>query len=418
MARIERDHAPLPASTTNYWLEGEFNFAGAASVWPRGDLSGGRPKIFLTVMGENQKVRSSGRIRFSEAVPMVLDSWNIPTNLIDGDLSSLTAVRGVSHWLSGWNQFETNPPPNQLFVWAVSGVPMETYFAAPYTDASNAVSQLSDFVLGKTGSWTATNELVRFQKTKTFNGLEWKGMPFVFPFFKSGETSGQNFMLGGVFPLTATNQTPPQPLIGEIEGQTNLVYYNWELTGPRLEQLTYITQMLRLFAGRDQLASDSAALQWLNVMNKKLGESATQIIRTSDREFSFTRSSSIGLTAIELQLLAGWLESREFPSGDGFTPRPAHKAGTTSPGYLSDGSGLGLVFSFENAVQVICLDVRRLLLQHGFHQLKGVRDISRSKFLRSRGEDGIIRARRRSRLFGVKNAWHIRNGRRAGEATE
>jgi hypothetical protein len=44
-------------------------------------------------------------------------------------------------------------------------------------------------------------------------------------------------------------------------------------------------------------------------MNQKLGPSSTEVVRSSDGEFSFQRSSSVGFTAVEIQLLMDWLES-------------------------------------------------------------------------------------------------------------
>jgi hypothetical protein len=195
---------------------------------------------------------------------------------------------------------------------------MQTYVAAPVADASNAVSRFTDFVVEKADARFATNDMVKFQRAKAFNGLEWKGVPYIAPFVRSTEASGQPFMVGGFFPLIGSNQPLPQPLLARIHDQTNLVYYDWESTGPRLEQWTYITQLLRLLMERPQLPADSPAVKWLQSMSKKLGPCTTEIVRNSDREFSFTRSGSIPFTAIELQLLIDWTESPEFPSSDAF----------------------------------------------------------------------------------------------------
>jgi hypothetical protein len=115
-------------------------------------------------------------------------------------------------------------------------------------------------------------------------------------------------------------------LIEEIRAGTNVVCYDWELTGPRLEQWTYVAQLMRLLAGRKQLAGDSAAMQWLNLTGRQLGACETKITRSSDREFSLTRSSSVGFTALEIQLFMDWLESPEFPAGDGFVSQFHHPA--------------------------------------------------------------------------------------------
>jgi hypothetical protein len=316
MARIERDHAPFAASATNFWLDVNFNVSRKATA--HSDLPAMFPEISLTMMGSDHKVLTRGRLNFSGAVPVVSESWNIPTNFFGGDLSSFTALRaGTQQLLSHfWTEFETNPTPKEFYSWSGSGVPMQTYFAAPVADASNAVSRFTDFVLGKAGALFATNDMVKFQRAKAFNGLEWKGVPYISPFVRSTEASGQGFIVAGFFPLVGTNQPLTQQLLARISDHTNLVYYDWESTGPRIEQWTYIAQLLRLFMGRPQLPGNSAAGKWLESMSKRLGPCSTEIIRNSDREFSFTRLGSLPFTAIELQLLIDWTESPEFPSRD------------------------------------------------------------------------------------------------------
>ena len=318
LARIERDHAPFSASPTNFWLEVDIDPSRTSIL--RAHLPAAFPKISFNVTGDGKNVVTRGQVNFSEAVPFVSESWKVPTNFIAADLSSFTATRmGMQKLLSPmWKQFETNLPPNQLYVWSNDGIPMQTYFAAPFADASNAVSRLTDFVIAKSGTWFATNDMIRFQRAKNFNGLEWKGMPYIAPFIKSAEVSGQGFILGGFFPLTGTNQSAPQQLLQPLRDRANLVYYDWELTGSRLEQWTYITQLLRILMGKPELPPDSVAIKWLQAMSARLGPSSTEIICNNDREFSFTRTANVPFTAIELHLLLDWTESPKFPSAEAF----------------------------------------------------------------------------------------------------
>jgi hypothetical protein len=203
LARIQRDHAPFDASATNLWLEGQLNLPRLASMLGiAGDFTTNLPNVSFKTSGDSGKVLTRGELTLPDVLAAKLDPWNIPTNLMDGELSSFTAVRG---WKPGflsrfWNQFETNPAPNQFYVWGRIGPPMQTYFAAPVADASNAVSQFSDFALRKAGPWIATNDLALFQRATKFNGLEWKGIPFISPVLKSVETPGGGFFFGGFCP--------------------------------------------------------------------------------------------------------------------------------------------------------------------------------------------------------------------------
>ena len=54
-------------------------------------------------------------------------------------------------------------------------------------------------------------------------------------------------------------------------------------------------------------------LQWLDEMERRLGNCATEMVAVSPTEWSMTRRSPIGLTAAELVGLLGWTESLDFP---------------------------------------------------------------------------------------------------------
>src|SRR5437870_1879974 len=86
--------------------------------------------------------------------------------------------QGFAIWLAclkAWKDLQIGDPPNQFYVWALQGIVIQTYFAAPQPDASNQVSKVTDLVLQKGADFFATNDLAEFQRSKTFHGLEWKG---------------------------------------------------------------------------------------------------------------------------------------------------------------------------------------------------------------------------------------------------
>jgi len=71
--------------------------------------------------------------------------------------------------------------------------------------------------------------------------------------------------------------------------------------------------MLRLLFHKPQL--QSPATMWLKHLEPILGDSTTLVTRTGPARLSFNRTSTIGLTALELHLLADWVESPRFPRG-------------------------------------------------------------------------------------------------------
>jgi hypothetical protein len=191
---------------------------------------------------------------------------------------------------------------------------METYFAAPKPDAATQVSRLSELVLRKGAAFFATNPIAKFEMSPDLNGLEWKGAPFVMPFIKSVNTNGGNFICGGMF-QHVINAPPPLDLFAQFLGATNLIYYDWEITGTRSEQLIYLGQFLRFAAYRAQMEVELEGLRWLRSVSLKFGNCGTSMTLTAPHTVSFARKSSVGFTAFELNFLADWLESPEFPRG-------------------------------------------------------------------------------------------------------
>ncbi len=267
--------------------------------------------------GDGLNVLMSGRADFSEPLVSDLKPWNIPTNLVDENLCSLTLVRGLKPWLESlpaWNHLQIGPPPDQICFWAMPGLGMLSFFTAPLPDASNAVDRLADLVLQNQHRWIPTNGLAEFERSKTFNGLDWKGLPYMAPFLQSMPVGNQNFVFGGGMPGTQASPMSLKPLQADLS-VTNLVYRDWETTGLRTGQWIYMGQFARFVLHRAQLPVNSPGLLWLKAIPPKLGDSMTDITRTGPNQLSFTRTSSIGLTGVELNLLADWLESPQFPCG-------------------------------------------------------------------------------------------------------
>jgi hypothetical protein len=317
LARIERDHAPV--SATNVWVDTEVDLPRVASdlgIAP--GLGIPLPKVSLHVSGEAQDMLTRGEWTFPNAEPIKLVAWNIPTNLIGGNLTSFTVVRGFGRWLSSsemWNGLQIGPPPDQFCVWAIHDFPMQTYFDVPLSDASNTVSRFSDLVLKRGAPWFATNGLAVFQRSETFNGLSWHGLPYVSPFLQSTEINGAGFAFGGCFQAGQIDSPFPSELLKQVFGQTNLVYYDWELTGSRNEQWIYLGQFMRWVSGKAQLTPNSAGQAWLKTVVSQLGNCGTEMNQIAPGKLSFVRKSSLGFTALEWHLLIDWLESPDFPRG-------------------------------------------------------------------------------------------------------
>lgn len=313
--RIERGKVPFLSKAETNWMEGFFD---VAQMFASNSLSLEISNLNFSISGEAGNVRTRADLLFQTGEGFgELEPWKIPADLIDGSFGSFTAVRGIRPLLERsrfWNTARLGPAPNQAWIWALQGMLMQTYLAAPLA-RSNQIQQVTDTVMQRAETWFPNHDIAGFERSKAFEGVEWKGFPFMSPFLRSMEESGDEFLVAGFFPLVKPAQALPPELMQILTGQTNLLMYDWELTGSRIEQWIYMGQFCRVVLQKAQLPAGSASLKWLQALVPRLGNSATELVQTGPQQLSFSRKSTSGFTAIEMNLFADWLESPEFPKG-------------------------------------------------------------------------------------------------------
>jgi hypothetical protein len=322
-SRIRHHGTPLatPKSklSTDHWLAMELDPSRLSQAlaldWQSSaDIS----RISFSVTGDGANVHTQGELEFSKPLGVDLEAWNVPTNLVRDPLISFTAVRGLKSWLpssKAWSEFFDGVRPNQVFLWSQHGIPIQTYFAAPSVIARDQVGEVTGRLLQVCNPWLATNGMGQIVMRPGTDGASWTGAPFMSPFLQAISLPGGEFIFCGLVPLGGTNRQPPAELLAQFSGRTNVMLYDWELTGPKIGSLLFVGQAFRVILQRPQLPFDSASLSWLKSAGSKLGNSGTVVSLTSPTNLSFTRKSSIGLTAVELHALADWLESPVFPRG-------------------------------------------------------------------------------------------------------
>lgn len=327
-ARIGREHTPYVPQSPDDWLEADVDLSRLKGWLPQDwNRPANLPKISLAVTGDGAHVLAHAVLSFPEPLHLPLQSWNIPTNLIHQPLVDFTVARGFEPWLASWKcwkELEMGLPPDQICSWALPFGPVETYFAVPLPDATAQVRALTGHLLNKANPWLAARGYIGFRADPTANGVIWGNSPSISPFVKSVNANGAGGVaLGGLIPETTANvQTnlfyyhPTFPeLLEEISGRTNLVYYHWELTGARIHSCLYIGQFLSVILRQPPLPMDSVSAVWLKTIMPRLGNCTTTISVTGANQLSFTRRSSLGFSAAELNLLGFWLESPRFPFG-------------------------------------------------------------------------------------------------------
>ena len=316
---VREEAVALAQPSKDFWLFAEVDLRRVASALSLGwDLPVDLPRMSLGVSGEGKAVRTRGRLNFTKPLPIELEPWNIPTNLIHEPLVSFTAMRGIQPWLSSWplwQGLQLGTPPNQLFLWAQNGPDFLSYLAAPMANASNVVERVTEQLLQKPNAYLATEGLGRFGRAGAGGGVIWSNVPLTAPFLQPVALSGGDFVFGGLVPSPLTNRPPPSGLIRTVLGDTNLVAYDWETTGTRVDQWLHFGQLIRFALHVAQVPPESASFAWLKALEPKLGNCVTAVGRTGPDQLSMIRRSGLGVSADELDWLADWLESPQFPRG-------------------------------------------------------------------------------------------------------
>ncbi len=315
---IQTNGAPFARQPKEFWLYADLDLRRVADAlslpW---NLPADLPRMTVGINGDGQATRTRAQLDFPKPLTADLGKWTVPTNLIHDPLVSFTAIRGIGPWLDSlklWQDFKVGSAPNQVYFWAENGLPFLSFFAAPLPDASNRVAQVSARLVQQANPWLATNSQGRIERATNYNGVVWQDLPLMAPWLQSMLAGAGDLVCGGLVKDVSTNYPPPE-LFLQFTAPTNLVAYDWELTGTRVEQWLYFGQFFRLFLHKAQLPPKCAAIPWLESLEFKLGNCVTAVSKTGPTQLSLIRRSTVGLNSVEIQLLADWLESPQFPYG-------------------------------------------------------------------------------------------------------
>ena len=306
--QIKAQGRPVPALEHN-WLE-----ADLASTRLGGWFRLLQPsRIRLTVAPNEDHLQIGARILAAEAIPWKAEPWQIPKDLMRGQIISFTVGQNVAAFLKmnpALSHLTGNPLTNQFYFWAMDQMPLLNYMAWPEANASNVLERLS------TEAPAAFNA-----ELKQFNGSELvrppKGDALILrnirvfgPVLQAVQGIDGQYLFLSSFPRSLNARPAPEGLLVQIEGRTNLVYYDWELTGRRLQEWQMLSKMIaNRAAPENSPAGDDALIEseWLGGLAPLAGNTVTEITSVAPNELSVTRKAPVGLTAVELVLLADWL---------------------------------------------------------------------------------------------------------------
>lgn len=320
--RLAQKISVPPAS----WFDLDINWPRLAQWYPTlKELA--LPETQFVVTAPDENFRINGKFYFPENLTLNLEPWRVPTNTVHMPFNSFTAMRGFSSWWQSqpWAQpYQIAPAPNQLFVWSLPSYAFQTFAAVPVPSAMGALSQAYERLVSVFNSANADgNLMVPVTPAMTNKAVIFNGLPFAALQLQAlTEPSGQ-FFFEELFPNPPPKEPLPPQLFHRLATK-NLVYYHWEITSSRIPQLHYVTQLGLMMTMHKQLEASSAASRWLKRIGAALGPTDTEITQSGPAEFTFVRKTPGIFTALELYMLANWLEAQDFPGCDiKLPPRPA-----------------------------------------------------------------------------------------------
>jgi hypothetical protein len=324
LAQIRATTRPVDADTRN-WLDAWIDWP-ALAPHHLGPESVQLPAMRLVVQGRKEFIRSELTMKFAAPLDLKLNPWHIPTNIIHNPLVSFTATRGLAPKLDNsavMKKYNLPPLPDQVYVWSMTGIPLQTYWAAPVPGGyferlqPGLLAFLNSFLSGhrpgKASMVPGQAPVYSAIYDTTNREIEIRGMPFIVPRLGSIHGSGIEFLAGGLMPQGKPREPMPPDLLNAVMTRPNLVAYGWEYSSERLKQWNAYFALGQLLFSSGPIDAKMPAHRWLEAIWSKLENSGTEVSLTGPGELTAVRNSSIGFTAVELAGLAYWLDSPGFP---------------------------------------------------------------------------------------------------------
>lgn len=271
----------------------------------------GRVQVTVTAKADHFDI--SSHVIYPEAIPWTPQPWQIPTQLIRSPLISFTAGQDVAAFLNldpALLRIDHNPLTNQFCAWALGEMVFQSYMEWPVPNASNALQALS-----RQAPEAFNDDLKRIDGGQIVSLPERRrlllgNLRVVVPSLEAAPARAGQFLLLSLFPLSMTNKPPPETLWAQVEGHSDVVCYDWEATGPRLQQWRLLNPLL-LHSPRAPMEETIEATivkeNWLNGIGACKGNAVTVITRVAPNELALTRNAPLGLTGLEWVLLSDWI---------------------------------------------------------------------------------------------------------------
>lgn len=348
LADIRSDHRPVPALKDSI-LEANIDWPRLSQLPALASFNFKPAILQIKVSPKGSHLRTEIHAHYPQPIAWRSQPWKLPTETIRDPLVSLSAGQNIAAFMKAnplADYIDENPLTNQFFLWANLNVPFETAALFPMKNAQRHLQSLGRELPSRVNPELKKNydgELKWLEKT---NVLIWKGMPIVTPYAEAIHEKAGDFMLLGTFVLAPGGPPAPAELWSQFKSRNDLVYYDWEISGPRIAQWRMLSPLLPIFPVArtndttwDQPHNKAAqhtppaiVSHFLDGLVPALtpskdtpgsGNVVTEVTRNGQSDYTIVRSSQLGLTAFETLLVSHWLADTklsEVPKPDAPLP--------------------------------------------------------------------------------------------------
>ena len=289
--------------------------------------------VHLSLVGESgllfrsdgESVLTEGSFSLSEPIDLPLPEWKIPHNIIHDPIVSFSGTRGMDRLIQCLPLSETilsRGVPDQWFSWSRTFARSPNtfpifplYVAWPVDRVEISIADMTKDLPLVLGESLLTSGRLRLSAHQVRNEVALQmSPPLVQPYLR-GVTNGlSGIRVFGLFPLPGQPRPVPEVLLSQLEARENQVIYHWEITQNRIDLVSSLIQTASFLFGKQQMVPGSASLRWLEAVSPRLGENAITLVSApGSARLELERKSRVGLTGLELVLLARWIESDAFP---------------------------------------------------------------------------------------------------------
>jgi hypothetical protein len=275
----------------------------------------------------------SCKVNYQEPLQWTFQPWRVPTNLVKEPLTSFVAGQNVEAFLKPDEtlaSFNTEPFRGQFYFWSMGEMPLESYIAWPEENPREALKNLSSPALSGLNPKLKALDDTELVWHGDLSQLIWTKLNLASPHLEPGPASAPDYIVGGLFPVTTGRGPVPGALWDQFKDRTDMIYYDWELTGPRIIKLLSVTQMVPILKmlgiGEDAPYTGGKTPSELGVGNRLriqegflvnlsslLGNTVTEVTRSGSREVTIVRNSPFVFSSLELVLISHLLT--DTPAG-------------------------------------------------------------------------------------------------------